>query len=107
MSLAALLLPVPCGLGGARSDRTRRPSRCGCVDDITGAWPTTVSTRIRMTKNPNDAHYFERGNLSHVWADALRVVLAHGEAAPMIVSVTGFKDGVPEEEPAIRNALDT
>jgi hypothetical protein len=59
-----------------------------------------------MTKNPNDAHYFERGNLSHVWADALRVVLAHGEAAPMIVSVTGFKDGVPEEEPAIRNALD-
>lgn len=59
-----------------------------------------------MTKSPNGAHYFERANLSHAWADALRVVLAHGEAAPLIVSVTGFNDGVPQEEPAIRAALD-
>lgn len=59
-----------------------------------------------MTKGPEVAHYFERTNLSHAWAEALRVVLAHGEAAPMIVSVTGFNDGVPEEEPTIRNALD-
>jgi hypothetical protein len=59
-----------------------------------------------MAKNHNDAHYFERGNLSHAWADALRVVLARGEAAPMIVSITGFKNSVPDEEPAIRHALD-
>jgi len=59
-----------------------------------------------MPKNPNNTHYVERENLSHAWADALRVVLAHGEAAPMIVCVTGFKNGVPDEEPAIRDALD-
>src|SRR2546430_745070 len=59
-----------------------------------------------MTKNPNYTHYIERTNLSHAWAAALRIVLARGEAAPMIVSVIGFKDGVPDEDPAIRSSLD-
>jgi len=59
-----------------------------------------------MTKGPSSTHYFERSNLSHAWAEALRVVLANGEAAPMIVSVAGFTDGVPQEEPSIRSALD-
>lgn len=59
-----------------------------------------------MIKSPSKAYYFERGNLSHAWADALRVVLAHNEAAPLIISVTGFNDSVPAEEPTIRSALD-
>jgi hypothetical protein len=60
-----------------------------------------------MTQGLNSTHYFERSNLSHAWAEALRIVLANGEAAPVIISVTGFTDGVPQEEPAIRSALDT
>ena len=59
-----------------------------------------------MSGNPNGKHYFELDNLSYAWAEALRVVLAHGEAAPLIVSVTGFKNSAPEEEPTIRSALD-
>ncbi|HTB76098.1 MAG TPA: hypothetical protein VK762_22770, partial [Polyangiaceae bacterium] len=51
-------------------------------------------------------HYIERPNLSHAWGAALRLVLANGEAAPLIVSVTGFDDGMPREDPSIRSALD-
>lgn len=50
--------------------------------------------------------YIERDNLSHAWGEALRQVLLNGEAAPLIVSVTGFVDGVPAEDRAIRSALD-
>ncbi len=52
-------------------------------------------------------HYISRSNLSHAWAEALREVLSHGEAAPLIVSVTGFVNGVVQEDPTIRMALDT
>jgi len=56
-----------------------------------------------MTAGPD--HYIERPNLSHAWGAALRLVLARGEVAPLIVSVTGFDGNVPREDPSIRAAL--
>jgi hypothetical protein len=57
----------------------------------------------------SEEHYFEHPNLSISWALAVRAMLAKGgvsEITPVIVSVTGFEDGVPQEHPAIRDALD-
>lgn len=47
-------------------------------------------------------------NLSHAWGRALLHVLDNSkhELAPLVVSVSGFADGLPVEDLDIRNALD-
>jgi hypothetical protein len=59
-----------------------------------------------MTPEP---HYVEDANLSVAWAKALMLLAQRGgphEIAPLIVGVTSFKDDVPAENRAIRQALD-
>lgn len=54
-------------------------------------------------------HYIEDDNLSFAWIRAMRLVTANrggSEVAPLIVSVTGFDDGIVRENGAIRKALD-
>lgn len=54
-------------------------------------------------------HFVESDNLSIAWAQAVRPMLVRGgpsEVVPMIVSVTGFEDGVPQEDPTVRRVLD-
>jgi hypothetical protein len=48
-------------------------------------------------------------NLSCAWGRAIRPMLRRGglaEIAPLCLSITGFDDGVPREDPGIRDALD-
>src|SRR3954464_2073696 len=47
-------------------------------------------------------------NLSVAWVHAFTALAAPGvkALAPLVVSVTGFDDGVPIEEPGIRSLLD-
>lgn len=47
-------------------------------------------------------------NLSRVWATAFLSLVDHPgtEIAPLVVSLTGFTEGEPEEDTALRNALD-
>lgn len=52
-------------------------------------------------------HYIEDDNLSRAWGRAILQALAsRREVVPLIVSVSGFEDGVPIETPVIRQALD-
>jgi hypothetical protein len=53
-------------------------------------------------------HYIEDRNLSFAWARALDPVIRGSarEIAPLIVSVTGFEDGVPVEDPTLRSNLE-
>jgi hypothetical protein len=50
----------------------------------------------------------EEQNLSHAWGRVLLHVLDNSKSklAPLVVSVTGFRDGLPEEDPPIREMLD-
>ncbi len=47
-------------------------------------------------------------NLSHAWAQAFLALMQPGAKAlgPLVVTVTGFPSGRPDENPAIREALD-
>ncbi len=57
----------------------------------------------------NDIHYFEDPNLSLAWGRAIRVFLeraAPADIAPLVVSATGFTNGVPTEDTKVRSALD-
>ena len=51
----------------------------------------------------------DRENLSHAWAKAfLHVIDNPGkEISPLVVSITGFTDGEPQEDTDIRQSLDT
>lgn len=51
----------------------------------------------------------EEPNLSHAWARVLLHVLDNSKhrLAPLLVSVTGFAEGLPVEDGEIRHALDT
>jgi hypothetical protein len=53
-------------------------------------------------------HYIEDNNLSFAWARALDPIIRGRakEVAPLIISVTGFENGVPVEDPRVRLALD-
>jgi hypothetical protein len=54
-------------------------------------------------------HYLEHNNLSLAWGQAFQLVTAPGrtEVVPLIVSITGFDaQGLPQEEPSVRTALD-
>lgn len=50
----------------------------------------------------------EDPNLSHAWARAVKPLLGGGpsDRGPVIVSITSFKKGEPEEDGVIRSALD-
>lgn len=60
-----------------------------------------------MTVENELGPYIEHDNLSIAWGRALEHCLKHGrESVPLMVSITGFDNGVPLETPAIRTALD-
>lgn len=48
----------------------------------------------------------ESGNLSAAWAAAFLASWRHGEIQPLVVTVTGLNAGIPQEDQAIRSALD-
>lgn len=52
---------------------------------------------------------FEESNLSLAWARAFLTLMKPGVSKmnSLIVTITGFQDGIPEEIPTIRNSLDT
>ncbi|HLP90425.1 MAG TPA: hypothetical protein VK184_17800 [Nostocaceae cyanobacterium] len=45
-------------------------------------------------------------NLSHAWGKAFLHTLNYGEISPLIISVSGFRNGEPEEDLDIRHILD-
>lgn len=49
-----------------------------------------------------------RPNLSHAWGETLLYIKDHAgkEIAPLVINITDLKDGIPQEELAIREALD-
>lgn len=50
----------------------------------------------------------DKKNLSHAWGDAfLRIINNPGkEISPLVVSLTDFSEGIPNEDKSIRDALD-
>ncbi len=56
----------------------------------------------------NQPRVIEESNLSHAWGRVLLHVLDHSKRnlAPLMVSITGFADGLPVEDIEIRDALD-
>lgn len=50
----------------------------------------------------------EETNLSRAWASAFMHIIDNPgkEISPLLITLTGFTNGLPEEEPAIREALD-
>jgi hypothetical protein len=53
--------------------------------------------------------FIEDKNLSRAWARAVHPMTIRGgvgEIAPLCVSITGFDDGVPREDQAVRSTLD-
>ncbi|MFP5273852.1 thymidylate synthase [Coleofasciculus sp.] len=52
---------------------------------------------------------FKQTNLSHAWAEAfLHIIDNPGkEISPLVVSITDFNDGIPNEDTDIRQSLDT
>ncbi len=55
------------------------------------------------------SHLIEETNLSHAWGRLFLVLMARGNPhwrAPLTLSVSGFKDGIPQEDNQIRKALD-
>jgi hypothetical protein len=57
----------------------------------------------------NTPQVIEEPNLSHAWGRVLLQVLDNSKQrlAPLMVSVTGFADGLPEEDGEVRHALDS
>jgi thymidylate synthase len=57
----------------------------------------------------NQPQIIEESNMSHAWGRVLLHVLDNSKQnlAPLMVSITGFADGLPIEDIAIRQALDT
>lgn len=51
-------------------------------------------------------HYIENENLSRAWARAFLATMEQREILPLIVTVTGFADGRPQEDANIRRLLD-
>jgi hypothetical protein len=54
-------------------------------------------------------HYVEADNLSVAWARAVRPMIGRGgatEIAPLVLAVTGFDAGVPNEDVGVHKALD-
>lgn len=54
---------------------------------------------------------FEETNLSHAWAKAFLLVTddrdySGKKISPLVVSITGFNDGIPNEDQEIRQSLD-
>ena len=57
----------------------------------------------------NESHSLvEDSNLSHAWAQAfIHLIDNHGkEISPLVVSITGFVNGIPQENDSIRRELD-
>jgi hypothetical protein len=57
----------------------------------------------------NDLHYIEEPCLSVAWARAFLQLLkprSGKEIVPLVVSITGFEENQPTEDPTIRSALD-
>jgi len=50
----------------------------------------------------------EETNLSHAWSRAFLHVIENSgkEISPLLITLTGFNNGIPNEDPAIRYALD-
>lgn len=50
----------------------------------------------------------DKTNLSHAWAKAFLHIIDNSgkEISPLVVSITGFTDGIPNEDTDIRHALD-
>lgn len=64
-----------------------------------------------MSKSSKQSHVpmlIDEANLSRAWARAFLYVLDHSGncISPLIISITGFKDGVPEEDEHVRRELD-
>lgn len=57
----------------------------------------------------NRPQVIEEPNLSHAWGRAFLHVMENSKRnlAPLMVSVTGFTNGLPQEDEKIRSALDT
>lgn len=55
----------------------------------------------------DDGHCIGDTNLSRAWARAYLAAFDVNEVHPLVVVVTGFTGGVPEEDTPIRSALDT
>ncbi len=57
----------------------------------------------------NQPQLIEEPNLSHAWGRVLLHVLDNSKhrLAPLMISVTGFQNGLPAEDTEIRHALDT
>jgi thymidylate synthase len=53
-------------------------------------------------------HLIEENNLSHAWAKAFLHIIDNGgkPISPLVVSITGFTDGIPHEDKNIRQSLD-
>ena len=58
--------------------------------------------------NKNTPLFIEEANLSRAWARAFMHIIDNPgrEISPLLVTLTGFTNGVPQEEPAIREELD-
>lgn len=54
----------------------------------------------------NETLTIQDENLSLVWVSAIKQMIEHKEIAPLVVIVTGFENGIPNELPEVRNALD-
>jgi hypothetical protein len=59
----------------------------------------------------SSARLFEETNLSHAWAKAFLLVTddkdySGKKISPLVVSITGFNDGIPNEDQEIRQSLD-
>jgi thymidylate synthase len=50
----------------------------------------------------------EEKNLSYAWSRAFLHILDHSgkQVSPLLITLTGFTNGMPNEDPAIRDALD-
>ena len=50
----------------------------------------------------------EETNLSHAWSRAFLHIIDHPgkQVSPLLITLTGFTNGMPNEDPAIREALD-
>lgn len=59
--------------------------------------------------NNSSPLFIEETNLSHAWSRAFLHIIDHPgkEISPLLITLTGFLDGEPQEDKAIRDALDS
>ncbi len=72
---------------------------------LAGAYSDTLKRQMKMSS----PLYVNETNLSRAWARAFVALTERGvsEFAPLVVSVSGFCHGVPQEDPGVRGALDS